>query len=197
MFSFVSSSWGTTVASCVYFEIDGTICCWHFNFPRNVCFSRLLNTSNEQSSNKFWFIWLIIYVIYISLVFGASFEVISFPTFKTGLTPSWTVLGSTQMQLKAEFARLLWVRWLFIWPSLCLSVDVPVVCFGVQFLPLVINGIRLCNLPVFFHCYRSFMCFFISTTQALAWCTGDSLHLRCHPYKSRKRRLGQAMKSPP
>ena len=166
MFSFVSSSWGTSVTSAPVsiLKLMVPFCARIFDFPRNVCFGRLGSTSNEHSSKKFWFVWLIICIIYISLAYGASFEVISFPTFKTGLTPSWTVLGSTRMQLKAELARLLRVWRLYIWPSLCLSVDVPVVWFGVQFFPLVINGIRIRNLLVFFHCCSSFMCFFIGTT---------------------------------
>ena len=35
------------------------------------------------------------------------------------------------------------------------------------------------------------------TVQALAWHAGDNLCPRDHPSKSRKRRLGRAMKSPP
>ena len=34
-------------------------------------------------------------------------------------------------------------------------------------------------------------------TQALAQCAGNSWHPRCHPCKSRKKRLRQAMKSLP
>ena len=70
------------------------------------------------------------------------------------------------------------------------------------------NKFRIFAVTIFYHLFiwKKYVTFSISNrnksddkkvTQALAWCVGDSLHLRCHPCKSRKRWLALVMKSLP